>query len=409
MKKKQYLLIFICCLAYCANYMCRSSYGANINCFRDEYGISLTEAGLVSTLFFFTYGVGQVINSFISPHYNKRLSISLPLIGLGILTLLNFFKFDFSIYKYIWIGCGICSSFLWSSIIKLTSDNIDDDMTDAAALGFVLAVSIGTIATYLLSSLFASINQYRFIFLVSAVFSIISAIIYFILVKDFNYSPKMVDQSIKEKGSGFYEKMNPPKRGMLFLIFFMFSATLCNIVMDSLLTWTPPILKDEFSFNNSLSIFFGVMLPLIRSFGGAFNTLLEKRKVKHLIILSMLMVVALISFSMIVLSLDKNLVILFIVSAIVSYVPYICLNNLLTSIIPLKIRSYYDSGIIAGIVDGFAYAGSALSTFAVPLLVERTNWTVLFIAFIGISSFILLISVILLLCFRKKHEYHSFL
>lgn len=408
-KKKQVLLIIICCIVYCANYMCRSSYGANINCFIDEYSISITEAGIISTLFFFSYGVGQIINSFISPHYNKRLSISLPLLGLGLLTLINFFELDFNVYKFVWVGCGICSSFLWSSLMKLTSDNVDDSLTGGIVIGFSVAISIGMISSYLFSSLFVHIGNFRLVFLVASIFAILASIIFFFVVKNYNYTPKMVNSSVNEKGTPIYEKKKAPSKGFIFLVFFMLSATLCNVVMDSLLTWTPTILKNEFNFTNSLSIFLGVVLPLVRSFSGFFNAFLDKRKIKRFVLISILMSVAAIAFVGSVLSLDKHTAVLLIICSIITFVPYHCFNNLITCLIPLKIRAFYDSGVLAGVVDGFAYAGSALSTFAIPLFVEGTSWIALFYLFIGISVVILFTALILFLCFRKKEEYELFL
>ena len=62
-RKKQWLLILLCCLAYSFAYAGRYSYNANIAPIMEFYGVTRAEAGLVSTFFFFAYGVGQLVNA----------------------------------------------------------------------------------------------------------------------------------------------------------------------------------------------------------------------------------------------------------------------------------------------------------------------------------------------------------
>ena len=74
--KKQKLLILLCCLVYSFAYAGRYSYSANIGSIIDFYGITRAEAGVVSTFFFFSYGVGQLLNAFLCKFYPKRYVIS---------------------------------------------------------------------------------------------------------------------------------------------------------------------------------------------------------------------------------------------------------------------------------------------------------------------------------------------
>ena len=69
--KKQKLLILLCCLVYSFAYAGRYSYSANIGSIIDFYGITRAEAGVVSTFFFFSYGVGQLLNAFLCKFYPK--------------------------------------------------------------------------------------------------------------------------------------------------------------------------------------------------------------------------------------------------------------------------------------------------------------------------------------------------
>ena len=54
------MLIFLCWLVYTCSYIGKLNYAANITQMESFYAISHAEAGLVSTCFFFAYGLGAI-------------------------------------------------------------------------------------------------------------------------------------------------------------------------------------------------------------------------------------------------------------------------------------------------------------------------------------------------------------
>ena len=52
------LLIFLCWLVYACSYLGKVNYSANIIRMEAYYQVNHSSAGLVSTLFFFAYGIG---------------------------------------------------------------------------------------------------------------------------------------------------------------------------------------------------------------------------------------------------------------------------------------------------------------------------------------------------------------
>ena len=60
--KASTLLILLCWLVYACSYMGKVNYAANINQVMIFYQVDHSSAGLVSTFFFFAYGIGQVFN-----------------------------------------------------------------------------------------------------------------------------------------------------------------------------------------------------------------------------------------------------------------------------------------------------------------------------------------------------------
>ena len=60
--KKENYLIILCWLVYTCSYIGRLSYNSNINQIGNEFNMTYSQTGLVTTFFFFSYGIGQVFN-----------------------------------------------------------------------------------------------------------------------------------------------------------------------------------------------------------------------------------------------------------------------------------------------------------------------------------------------------------
>ena len=64
-KKLENQLILLCWLVYTCSYIGRLSYNSNINQIGNEFNLTYGQTGLVTTFFFFAYGIGQVVNGFL--------------------------------------------------------------------------------------------------------------------------------------------------------------------------------------------------------------------------------------------------------------------------------------------------------------------------------------------------------
>ena len=56
------LFIALCWIVYTCSYLGKLGYNANITQIEHAYSLSHSTAGMVSTFFFFAYGIGQIIN-----------------------------------------------------------------------------------------------------------------------------------------------------------------------------------------------------------------------------------------------------------------------------------------------------------------------------------------------------------
>ena len=69
-------------------------------------------------------------------------------------------------------------------------------------------------------------------------------------------------------------------------------------------------------------------------------------------------------------------------------------NNVITSIAPLKMRDKVDSGKIAGILNGFCYLGSTISAYGLGAIADRGGWDAAFYLLLAACGVGLLIGVL---------------
>ena len=82
-------------------------------------------------------------------------------------------------------------------------------------------------------------------------------------------------------------------------------------------------------------------------------------------------------------------------------------NNIVTSMAPLYWKDKLNSGRLAGILNGFCYLGSALSSYGLGLIADMGGWNAVFwllfslcVVSVGISVFYGVMSLVR----RKKNE-----
>ena len=83
------------------------------------------------------------------------------------------------------------------------------------------------------------------------------------------------------------------------------------------------------------------------------------------------------------------------------------LNSLITSIFPMFMRERVNSGLFAGILDGFCYVGSTISSYGLGLIADNFSWLSVFWLLIGCCIFAgivwcIYICVRYILCVRER-------
>ena len=70
------------------------------------------------------------------------------------------------------------------------------------------------------------------------------------------------------------------------------------------------------------------------------------------------------------------------------------INNVITSIAPLKMREKAEPGRMAGILNGFCYLGSTISSYGLGAIADHGGWHSVFILLLGLSVMCALFGIV---------------
>ncbi len=384
-KSQAFIFIFLGWLVYTVSYFGKVNYSANITQIIDFYGITKAQAGAVPTFFFFAYGIGQVINGLFCRKYNIKWMVFASLIISATINLIIAVTSNFSIIKWLWLLNGFVLSVLWPTIIRALSEVMPKKVLGFSSVIMGTTVAIGTLIIYGLSSIFAAFGKFKLSFYTAGFAVIVVAFIWLVLYNKATTISKKEKEAEGVIGDTKTDVSAPEaqKKGERKLLFvsigvLCFCAIGVNLIKDGLTTWVPSILKEEFFVSDSISILLTLFLPVLAVFGNAFALKVHNKVpdyVNHCTVVFIVMAVLIVG---IIGSLEIELIAFMLIGLVVVNFLASSLNSLITSIFPLFMRGKINSGLFAGVLNGFSYLGSTISSYGLGAIADNFGWTYVF-------------------------------
>lgn len=391
-KNNALLLIFLGWVVYTISYLGKVNYSANITQIIDFYGVTKAQAGIVPTFFFFAYGIGQVVNGLFCKKYNIKWIVFFSLIISALINLIIAVGSDFGIVKWLWMINGFVLSILWPTLIRMLSENLPQKSLGTSSVIMGTTVATGTLAIYGLSSLYAAFDKFKLAFYTAAFAGIAVSFVWVMFYKkavSLAKSEKSEEENItskQETQENVSDENNSKKLFYATICALCFCAIGVNLIKDGLTTWVPSILKEEFSMSDSISILLTLFLPILAVFGNAFALKTHKKIPDYINHCATVFAVMFAFIGAIIGSLTMKYVVFMLVGLIVVNFLASSLNSLITSIFPLFMRGKVNSGLFAGVLNGFCYLGSTISSYGLGVIADNFGWIAVFITLIGFCA-----------------------
>ena len=397
------MLIWLCWIVYACSYIGKVNYAANINQVISFYNISHSEAGLVSTCFFFAYGIGQVVNGFFCKKYPLKWVVFSSLVISATVNFAIGITNRFEIIKFLWLINGFSLSILWPCLIRLLSETLPKKDMAQASMIMGTTVATGTFIVYGLSALFVKINFKIVFYLATAIFVVVSLLwlLFFARLvngaKEENEQVKILDFS--NEGKPHSDNYN--KSAILVSIILLgFYGIATNLIKDGLTTWVPSILKEQYHLDNSISIILTLALPLVAIFANSFAIKVHKKVSDFVLQCAIAFFVAGIIIGGVIGGVSLNQFWLTLIGfTIVCFLISSC-NSVITNIFPLFMKGKLNSGFIAGILNGCCYLGSTISSYGLGVIADSFGWLAVFWVLLAVCAVVCLCAAVYL--FVKK-------
>lgn len=392
-KRTGRLMFLLCFTFYFLLYCGRLNYSAALAEITTTGFLEKDAAGLISTAFFVTYGCGQFVNGFISDRMPPFGMVTLGILGAGLMNAAMYFALSVELglaaYIIIWALNGYIQSMVWPTMIRIVSNILPERMRVTAGVSMLATTAVGTVLSYLLSTLIMSAAGWRECFLVPGLILISAALIWFAVTRPISrrtLSTVEVSEPIgsREKPSSGGEPILPlllSSGALLMLLPIGFFA----IIKDGITTWTPTIITETFFTSPELSTLLTTVIPLISIFGAAVSKLVmdkwlhdELASSAFMFLLSaagLLAIIALGSTNLILTLLLLALVITFMLG----------INTMFISLVPLRFGKYGRSATMTGILNSTAAVCCGISTYLVGLLAKGSGWGIVFKVFLVLS------------------------
>lgn len=398
-QKQAGLLMFMCWLAYTSAYLGRLNYSASLIQIVEELQITKAQGGLVASVFFFSYGAGQIIHGMLNKYYNPRWAVMGALVLSAVWnTMMSFSSLPMMIV--FWLLNGLTQSVLWTTLTRVQSMYLENHSLRKAVVIMGSCVASGTCLTYAFSALFVEFLNWKFSFYLAGVLLFVVGLLWFVIYGKLTKDVDPRVPSVPEKKEKAERKGLGSGLILFFAVIFIF-AVVHHLIRDGLTTWTPSIFYELYGLPESYSILFTLGLPLLSLLSSALCVKVNRHIKNHVYLSCFFFGIALVFILITVLCLPTNIWWITLVCFAISSLAMAALNNIITSLIPLQMRDRVDSAKAAGFCNAFCYLGSTIATYSLGAMADHFGWNSIFYLFIALIVGSLFIGLIYLLLKKK--------
>ena len=382
--KKSRLVVIVLWLIYASAYFGRTCYSAAIASIVSNGVYSKADIGIVGTVFFVCYGVGQIVNGILGDKINPFKMVLCGAFLSSLCCISIAFADSILAMSVIWGANGIFQSMLWSPLLRIYSETINEKLRHKAVLHIALSLPVGTVCSYLVSTLIIQYSSFKYVFMSGG---IVIFVIFLIALISFLSIRKSI---VKERKAVRISADNEaPIKTNLWgvvllsgLLIILVPSFLHGMMRDGITNWVPTMITEVYGVSPSLSTFLTIALPIFNAFGAyAVTPLYKKLGENEMKTAGVTAAVALVPMLLLMLIGRVPVLVVVLLLALTTASMY-ALNYLIISRVPVRFASYSCTSSISGILNSFAYIGCSVSVYGFGAVSQKMGWTAVIIIWI---------------------------
>ena len=383
-KNQIFFLGSSCFGAYAACYCGRTILSAIMPQIIEAGVFSKNALAAMGSCYFFSYGIGQLINGFVGDRIKARFMVFIGLLLSGIDVIAFGFNSVFLGGMILWGICGFLLSMLWGPITKIVAENTNDTSGQIILTLLNVASILGSMIAYGVASAVSHLESWRPAFTVAGIILIITAVVWYVFIGRLEACGHLKMETAK-KGYGLSRSVINAMLDNAFVPM-IFVMMINGILRNAVDFWIPTYISEVLGASPGLSSSLTSILPIVNvvgTFAGVYFYRVSKNNEFSTYIVSFLCTAAaflamwFINGRIMILS----LIFLFCASALMSSV---C--NIIFSAYVIRFK-YTDSiSGITGFINFICYIAASLAGILFGGLIEKAGWNSTVFIWMAISA-----------------------
>lgn len=375
--KKSRIVVVVLWLIYASAYFGRTCYSAAIASIVSNGIYTKADIGIVGTVFFICYGVGQIVNGIVGDRVNPFKMVLCGAFLSGLCCVSIAFADSILAMSIIWGANGIFQSMLWSPLLRIYSETINEKLRHKAVLHIALSLPVGTVCSYLVSTLIIKYLDFKYVFISGGI------VVFAMFLTALLYFSSIRKSIVKEKRNVVLtsDKASSNQTGLWSVILLsgllviLVPSFLHGMMRDGITNWVPTMITEVYGVSPSLSTFLTIALPIFNAFGAyAVTPLYKKLGNNEMKTAGVTAAIALVPMLLLML-IGKIPVFAVVILLALTTASMYALNYLIISRVPVRFASYSCTSTISGILNSFAYIGCSVSVYGFGAVSQKMGWT----------------------------------
>ena len=399
-KKQASRLILLCSVIYCISYITRINFKAVLLSIMTDTGYAKSELSIALAGLFVAYGAGQLISGYFGDRIQPKYLIAGGLITTAAMNILIPFCGNNILMTVVWTINGLAQAFMWPPLVKLMADKMNMEDYTRGTVRVNWGASIGTIIVYLGSAALVAWIAWQSVFFASAALAVIGLIAWWFLCPTVDLKQDKQDTAPASAA---------PKRPLILMICLLGAIVMMGILRDGVDTFMPVYIDEKYHLGDAISILAGVAMPIFALIcqqlaGILFNKVFKDaiRSAFFIFIFGALAATALYFVNLF----GGNVILSVLLLAMLTGCMH-GVNMNLICILPPILAGNGKVSAVSGLLNSFTYVGSAISMYVIPLIADKTDWSVTILMWIGFATVGTLLNRLCLPIWKKYKEKQS--
>ena len=175
LSKKHKQIVAALCATYGFLYLGRVNISVVLPVLAVELDVSRAEIGILGTVFFWTYAIGNFVNGEIGSHVSPKRVVGLGLLVTAIVNLVFGFHASLVVMLVLWGINGIAQSGGWPPIVRILSERLHPSQIKQVSTIIPISYVIGTVVTWTMIGAVAAGGNWRLAFWLPGVILLLAA------------------------------------------------------------------------------------------------------------------------------------------------------------------------------------------------------------------------------------------